>query len=90
MSRETEVRYGAAATARDRSMADMFMGYIAAFARTGDPNRAGLPSWPRYDAAKSELMMSTPDAAAIVKADPWKPRLDRIERAVEAQAARSQ
>jgi len=64
-----------------------FQGYIAAFAKTGDPNRSGMPSWPRHDAAKSELMMFTPDATAIVQADPWKSRLDLIERAVEAQAA---
>jgi para-nitrobenzyl esterase len=85
-----DVRYGAAATPKDRAMAAMFMGYIAAFATTGDPNRSGLPSWPRYDAAKSELMLFTPDAAAIVQADPWKSRLDLIERAVEAHAARPQ
>ena len=43
----------------------------------------------RYDAANSELMMFTPDGGAIVQADPWKSRLDLIERAVEAQAALS-
>jgi para-nitrobenzyl esterase len=85
-----EVAYGAAVAGKDRTMADIFMGNIAAFARTGDPNRSGLPAWPRYDAAKSELMMLTPDAAAIVQADPWQARLDLIERPVEAQAARPQ
>jgi para-nitrobenzyl esterase len=85
-----EVPYGAAVTPKDRAMADIFMGYIAAFAKTGDPNRSGLPRWPRYDPAKSELMMFTPDAAAIVQADPWKSRLDLIERALDAQAARPQ
>jgi para-nitrobenzyl esterase len=84
-----DARYAPAVTAKDRAMADIFMGHIAAFAKTGDPNRSGLPSWPRYDAAKSELMMFTPDARAIVQADPWKSRLDLIERAVEAQAAGS-
>jgi hypothetical protein len=74
---------------KDRAMADIFMGYIATFAKAGDPNRSGLPSWPRYDAAKSELMMFTPDGAAIIQADPWKSRLDLIERAVEARAAPS-
>ncbi|MEH2530086.1 para-nitrobenzyl esterase [Bradyrhizobium sp. AZCC 1588] len=78
--------YGAAATAKDRAMADLFMGYIAEFAKTGDPNRSGLPTWPPFDPAKSELMMFTPDATAVVQADPWKSRLDLIERAVERQA----
>jgi para-nitrobenzyl esterase len=34
-------------------------------------------------------MMFTPDAAAVVQADPWKSRLDLIERTVERQAALS-
>jgi para-nitrobenzyl esterase len=63
-----------------RAMADIFIGYIAAFAKTGYPNPDGLPSWPRYPAEKSKLIMFTPDAAAIVQADPWKSRLDPIER----------
>ena len=84
------VRYGAAATPKDRAMAAVFMGYIAAFAQTGDPNRSGLPPWPRYDATTSALMLFTPDAAAIVQADPWQSRLDLLERAVEAHAARPQ
>jgi para-nitrobenzyl esterase len=79
-------RYGAAVTEKDRTMAEIFMGYIAAFAKTGDPNRSGLPSWPRYDSAKSELMMFTPDAKALVQPDPWESRLDLVERAVETRA----
>jgi para-nitrobenzyl esterase len=85
-----EARYGVATTAKDRAMSEMFMGYFAAFAKTGDPNRSRLPSWPRYDPAKSELMMFTPDGRASVQTDPWKSRLDLIERAVEAQAPRPQ
>lgn len=82
-----EVAYGAAVTAKDRAMADTLMGYVAAFAKTGDPNRSGLPRWPRYDPANSEMMMFTSDATAAVRADPWKSRLDLVERAVEQQAA---
>lgn len=54
---------------------------------------AGQPAWLYrfgYVAANAELMMFTPDAAAVVQADPWKSRLDLIERAVEAQVARPQ
>jgi para-nitrobenzyl esterase len=78
-----EVPYGAAVAPKDHAIADMFMGYIAAFAKTGNPNRTGLPRWPRYDAAKSDLMMFTPDAVAAVQADPWKLRLDLIERVTD-------
>jgi para-nitrobenzyl esterase len=63
------------------------MGYVAAFAKTGDPNSSGLTSWPRYDPAKSELMMFTSDATGAMQADPWKSRIDLIERAVEKQGA---
>lgn len=82
-----DARSGPPASPRDRAMADAFRGYLAAFARTGDPNRSGLPPWPRYDAARSELMTFTPDAAAVVQADPWKSRLDLVEHASDAPAA---
>ena len=54
-----------------------------------NPNRSDLPPWPRYDPANSKLMMFTPDATAIVEVDPWKSRLDLVERAFEAEAAPS-
>jgi para-nitrobenzyl esterase len=76
-----EVAYGVAVTAKDRAMADISTGYIAAFAKTGDPNRRGLPTSPRYDPAKSELMMLTADTAGTIQADPWQSRLDLIEHA---------
>ena len=80
-------RYGRTATPNDRKMADTFMGYVAAFARTGDPNRSGLPPWPRYDTGNSKLMMFTTDGDATVQADPWKARLDMIEHAVESRTS---
>jgi len=82
-----DARYGAATTPKDRAMADTVMGYIAAFAKTDDPNRSGLPPWPRYDAKRAELMMFTPDGTAVMQTDPWKSRLDLVERAVEKPAA---
>jgi para-nitrobenzyl esterase len=32
------------------------IGYWTAFTRTGDPNAATLPKWPRYTAAGEEMM----------------------------------
>lgn len=37
-------------SAAQRALADIMIDYWAQFARTGDPNRAGLPRWPRYGA----------------------------------------
>lgn len=43
------IKYGAASTACDRAVAAMTSAHLVAFVKTGDPNRAGLPSWPRYN-----------------------------------------
>jgi para-nitrobenzyl esterase len=36
-------------TADDQRMIDLMTGYWTQFARTGDPSRAALPLWPKYD-----------------------------------------
>ena len=49
------------------------------WANTGNPNGAGLPAWPQYEPAKDKLMdfaLAGPEA----KADPWKERLDLVEK----------
>ena len=59
--------------ARDKALADRISAYWVAFAKTGDPNGAGRPAWPRYDAADRLMNFSndgptamvTPDAAAL-------------------------
>jgi hypothetical protein len=53
--------------------------YFANFARSGNPNGAGLPTWTPYDSTKPNLMLFTLDGTAVIGADPWKARLDLVE-----------
>jgi para-nitrobenzyl esterase len=80
-------RYGKDVTEKERAMARAFHTYVANFAKTGDPNGGGLPRWPRYEPAQSDVMHFTPDDGPVMGADPWQERLDLVERVVEAQTA---
>lgn len=53
---------------RDRELAEQMMTYWVNFARTGNPNGAGLPGWPTYNADKPEVMQfaQTTEAAAEI------------------------
>lgn len=68
-------KYGAATTAADETMAQTINTYWANFAKTGDPNGAGLPHWPRYS-SQSDMLMNFAQTGAVAEADPWKARLD--------------
>ncbi|MDN4591008.1 carboxylesterase [Xenophilus aerolatus] len=59
--------YGEANRPGREALSDAMVGSLAAFARTGDPNHAGLgvtwPNWPRrivFDASKTQLQNSVP------------------------------
>ncbi len=66
------------ATAKDEAVARTIHSYWLNFAKTGDPNGAGLPKWPRYDPARDELMLFRRDGVAAATPDPLKARLDLI------------
>ena len=56
-----------------RDLAQRWSDTIIAFARTGEPNGAGLPHWPRYGAESRQTLIL--DAKARVEKD-----IDRIQR----------
>lgn len=71
-------RYGDKLAEADKAIAKQANTYWANFAKTGNPNGAGLPEWPKYD-AKSDILMDFAIGGAAAKADPWKERLDLVE-----------
>jgi para-nitrobenzyl esterase len=55
-----DVRQGSTWRPEDRKLSEQMMGYWSNFARTGDPNGAGLPTWPRFDSDKAVLQLNDP------------------------------
>jgi para-nitrobenzyl esterase len=72
-------KYGDATTAEDEAIASAINAYWVSFARTGDPNGEDRPSWPAYS-AKDDVLMEFGVSGPVAKPDPWKARLDIIER----------
>ena len=82
-------RPGANPTPQDEAVARTVNSYWANFAKTGEPNGAGLPRWPRHDPRTNEILEIRPDGSAIAEADPRKARLDVTEHAAEAAKSRA-
>ncbi len=66
-----------ATDANDQVQADFATAYWVNFARTGDPNGAGLPSWPRYATASDQLLDFT-NSGPVAKTSPHKARWDAM------------
>ncbi len=60
----------------DLEVSRMAQSYWVNFAKTGDPNGAGLPTWPRHDIKKDLVFDFRPDGSAGAGPDPRKLRLD--------------
>jgi para-nitrobenzyl esterase len=75
-------RYGKDLAPADKATAEAANAYWVNFAKTGNPSGKGLPAWPAYNVKTDELLNFTlkgPEA----EADPWKARLDLVERVAE-------
>ena len=62
----------------------MAQSYWVNFAKTGDPNGAGWPGWPRYDPNQDLIFEFHPDGSASAIPDPWKARIDVMNLATES------
>ena len=71
-------------TPQDQAVSRMAQSYWVNFAKSGDPNGAGLPTWPRYDPGKDLIFDFHLDGWASAVADPWKARLDVTQLATES------
>jgi para-nitrobenzyl esterase len=70
------IKYGEQTTARDNTMGKTISAYLVNFAKTGNPNGADLPVWPRYSRAKDEIVDFSPDGKAIAQKDRWGAEID--------------
>jgi len=75
---------GSAPTPQDQQVARMMNTYWANFAKSGDPNGSGLPTWPAYKSSTNEILEIQSDGRPVGKPDPRRARLDVIEKAVKS------
>lgn len=67
----------------EKELARIMNKYWANFAKTGNPNGAGLPNWSLYNIQNQNMLDIELDGKVISKPDPRKARLDVIEKAMK-------
>jgi len=75
---------GGPPTPEDLAVSRMAQSYWVNFAKSGDPNGAGLPAWPRHAAGDGQIFEFRPDGSASAGPDSRKARLDVTRKATEA------
>lgn len=73
---------GAAIAPKDKEVSKVMNTYWVNFAKTGNPNSAGLSRWPIYTPQKHEILEVQTDGSAVGKPDPVKARMDLMEKAI--------
>lgn len=77
-------RSGATLTPEDQAVSRLAQSYWVNFARTGNPNGGGLPTWPRHDPKKDIIFEFRADGTAGAGPDSRKARLDVTQLATES------
>jgi para-nitrobenzyl esterase len=74
----------AEATNAEKELASKMNSYWVNFAKTGNPNGAGLPNWPLYNSQNQDILDVELDGKIISKPDSRKGRFDVIEKAMKS------
>ncbi len=69
------------ATPEEKELARIMNTYWTNFAKTGNPNGSGVPTWPLYDTQKEQILDIDLDGKPSSKPDPRKARFNVIEKA---------
>jgi len=70
------IKYADKTTARDNAVGKTISAYLVNFARTGNPNGAGLTTWPPYSRARDQIVDFAASGMAVAQKDPWGAELD--------------
>jgi para-nitrobenzyl esterase len=72
-------RRAASWTSSDQELASLIQQYWTNFAKSGDPNRAGLPRWPMFDRNRAFVMeLGHPSRASALTDEAILKRIDRV------------